>query len=655
MSRKLLLIAVISGLFCQLNYAQKWVSTSPQKKIVVLEEFTGIHCGYCPDGHKKGNDLAVANPGKVILINIHSGSFAVPQAGEPDFRITEGETIDDAAGVTGYPSGSVNRSTSPWGQSRSNWANLASTILSQNSPVNVAVKASIDHITRKLTVEVEGYYTANSPQTKNYLTVMLLQNNELGPQSDYGNYNPTNWVSGKYVHNHILRQLITPAMGESIDTTTSGYYFYKKYESTLPSIIKNVDLLFYNLEVVAFVHETTANIYSGALTHVEFDENIKTDLGMEDITVFPSDMCFTSINPKIKVTNNMNAPISSFEVTANIDGTPYAKTFNGALNKGENTIIDWGSIAYSAKGSFSININGFKNVNGGGLYDIDLMNDFSTKTGIGFTSKAFSTINATFENVMPLNLALDKSDNSSFGMIYSTTTSYGAKTTRGAIRFPLHSSWNLQGKAGKIVFGEAELSKLSNPFLSFYYAYSDDNYGGTKPEIKVEISENCGATWQTIRTIVCNETGKPATSGNWYVPKSSEYIWVGVPLADYKTKNILIRVSGIAGTAGNALYIDDLKLADATSVAENKDEISLNLYPNPVKNAFQVDVLVPVANPVKMSIYNMLGEEVLFMDYGVVQSGYNTFNANLNQADKGIYIMKLQVGDNTISRKFQVE
>ena len=54
------------------------VSTTPENKNVILEEFTGIYCGYCPDGHRLAQELHDNNPGDVVLINIHTGSYATP-------------------------------------------------------------------------------------------------------------------------------------------------------------------------------------------------------------------------------------------------------------------------------------------------------------------------------------------------------------------------------------------------------------------------------------------------------------------------------------------------------------------------------------------------------------------------------------------------
>ena len=67
-------IFTISLIFTTIvSYSQTFVSTTPENKNVVLEEFTGIACTYCPDGHRIANDIYNNNPADVVLINIHTG------------------------------------------------------------------------------------------------------------------------------------------------------------------------------------------------------------------------------------------------------------------------------------------------------------------------------------------------------------------------------------------------------------------------------------------------------------------------------------------------------------------------------------------------------------------------------------------------------
>jgi hypothetical protein len=106
MKRTLLILGnVILG--AGFSFAQETpVSQSPLNKNVVLEELTGINCGYCPDGHLIAKNISEDNPGRVVLVNIHAGSFATPGAGQPNLRTTAGTALK---GRSLYPSGDIIR------------------------------------------------------------------------------------------------------------------------------------------------------------------------------------------------------------------------------------------------------------------------------------------------------------------------------------------------------------------------------------------------------------------------------------------------------------------------------------------------------------------------------------------------------------------
>ena len=172
-------------------FAQLPVSQTPENRNAVLEEFTGIHCGFCPDGHRIGSEIHDANPNDVILVNIHTGSYANPGAGEIDLRTDFGSAIADQTGLQGYPAGTVNRHVFSGGvtaMSRGDWSQSVDQILAMPSYVNVALEAEVDAQTREMTVNVEVYYTDPSAvpaalNNENKLNVVLLQNNIEGTQS----------------------------------------------------------------------------------------------------------------------------------------------------------------------------------------------------------------------------------------------------------------------------------------------------------------------------------------------------------------------------------------------------------------------------------------------------------------------------------------
>ncbi|MFM7774470.1 MAG: Omp28-related outer membrane protein [Candidatus Kapaibacterium sp.] len=245
--------------FSGASIAQTLVSTEPHRRVVVLEEYTGIHCGYCPDGHRLANLLRAKYDNEPVLINIHSGSFATPGAGEPDFRTQFGDSLDRQSQLTGYPAGTVNRrvfsglATIP-ALSRNQWDAAAVQLMKMTSPVNVGVHSTYDSTTRQLTVEVELFYTSDAPAPTNRLNVVLLENNVIGVQSDYANGNRTD-----YRHMHMLRWMLTGQWGEEITTTTKGSLVKRVFTYTVPPAFNAL-----NCDVAAFVAEGKQEIYSGA-------------------------------------------------------------------------------------------------------------------------------------------------------------------------------------------------------------------------------------------------------------------------------------------------------------------------------------------------------------------------------------------------------
>lgn len=257
----LLLLPCLFGL--NNSVAQTIVGTDPENKNVILEEFTGIHCVYCPQGHQIAQGIQNANPG-VVLINIHTGSFAVPSGGEPDFRTPWGDAIAAQSGLIGYPAGTVNRHLFPGmsqgsgtAMSRGNWVAASNQTMATASYANVGLESYIDIETRVLTVNVEIYYTDDSPESTNLLNVAILQDSILGPQTGGG-------AGNNYNHMHMLRHLVTGQWGLEITPTTEGTLYQNTLTYTIPNEYNDVEVVLEHLEIVGYVTQTHQELISGS-------------------------------------------------------------------------------------------------------------------------------------------------------------------------------------------------------------------------------------------------------------------------------------------------------------------------------------------------------------------------------------------------------
>lgn len=254
MKKQIVLALIFFTLLPSFLKAQEYVSTQPQNRNVLIEEFTGRNCGYCPDGHRIANLIMANNPGRVWAVNIHAGGYS--PVTYPNMNTTDGTTITSGFGIGGFPAGHVNRSTAE-DLGRNQWESHTNTQLAQQAEVNVAGFVTLNHTTRTANITVEVYYTANSSQSTNYLTIMMLQDSILGSQS--GNYyNPSQMLNGQYVHQHVLRDVVTSTWGDEISPTTAGTLITKNYTYQIPESIgvpNGVEVDLNNILFLAFVSE----------------------------------------------------------------------------------------------------------------------------------------------------------------------------------------------------------------------------------------------------------------------------------------------------------------------------------------------------------------------------------------------------------------
>lgn len=330
------------GLFCALTASgtaqERFVDETPQNRKVVLEEFTGVNCGNCPDGHRRANALRDAHPGEVFLINIHQGSYAYPA--EIDLRTNYGDALASQAGINSYPNATINRHSfngSIAVADRTAWTSLSEGLLSTEAYANIAAKATVDWQTREMQVTVQVYYTGNSPASTNYLNVALLQDYIYGPQAGM-NANMEQVDGNQYVHMHALRDLITGQWGEEITTTTQGSFVEKTYTYTIPEAVREVPVEMENISVVAFLAEGRTEIINGCEAELSFT-NGGPDyiLHLSNFAQEAHNTCDSRIRFSAKAEIRAAVePVSSMDFILNTsDGQrEYTHTFEPALEAG---------------------------------------------------------------------------------------------------------------------------------------------------------------------------------------------------------------------------------------------------------------------------------------------------------------------------------
>jgi len=237
-------------------------STSQQKRVAMLEDFTGVRCGYCPDGHVRAKAILDANPGKFVVLAVHGGSYAAPAAGWANFTTSFGTALISQAKVSGYPAGTISRKlcsdlgvtpqvAGGYAMSRGSWATAAATVMAMDAPINIGAKATVNAATRELNIRVDMYFTQD--QSVANINVALVQDKIYSKQSG-GTPDPNN-----YEQNHVLRHFLTGQWGASLTPTTMATKITKNYTYSIPDLYNGPgpdgggNVVLENCKIVIFV------------------------------------------------------------------------------------------------------------------------------------------------------------------------------------------------------------------------------------------------------------------------------------------------------------------------------------------------------------------------------------------------------------------
>ena len=337
----MLLSALVSGGL----KAQNFVSTEIQKRNVIIEEYTGKHCSWCPEGQMTANAIARNNPGKVFLMNIHAGPFSPPTS--PNLNTDDGTTMVEDYGVTAFPAGFVNR-TSAYEMAREQWSPYTLQQLQQTAECNIDGQVVINPTTREATITVEVYYTFNSTAPFNYLTIAMLQDSIWGDQ-DGGFANPEQYVNGEYCHLHIMRDIITSTWGDEVSPTTAGTLITKTYNYTIPEIIGDptgVEVKLENISFVAYVTESDDGIQTCPVLNVNelitvIDKNEDVSVLINKVYPKSTISCAESMTMVTNVINAGNQEITSLLLKVSAENNETEFLWEGNIPSFREALIEF--------------------------------------------------------------------------------------------------------------------------------------------------------------------------------------------------------------------------------------------------------------------------------------------------------------------------
>ena len=218
-----------------------WTNANVHRAYV--EKYTGPKCKNCPMAdvtldaahHQVGDQLII------ISVN-HPTGQGVPWAGEPDLRTDDGSAWSQYFGISELPSAYLNRGTHQYTGSMGEIVADIEAAINQTPQAGIAVNATASGDTISISVDVELFSQFNDGLT---LTLALTEDSLVYKQSM-----PQGEPDENYVHNHMLRDVITNTWGEDIPMDgLAGEHKVGQFSYT----VTNNDIRLENCHIVALL------------------------------------------------------------------------------------------------------------------------------------------------------------------------------------------------------------------------------------------------------------------------------------------------------------------------------------------------------------------------------------------------------------------
>ncbi len=232
----LLFMGIVSFSSCKKEENDDVITTGNYEKNVLIEEISGEWCGSCPHGAEMLKNIISSNEKRVFGAVIHQGDpFELQNPNMYSF-------LDQQFSVRYLPFAFFDRTA----DEDKSWSEQTNDVLKQKSDVGIGIKTSFNNNKLDITVEV----SSSKKFDNTHLTVYLVENNV--PESSQG---AQAGVSGDYIHQHLLRKVITNKIGD-FALLTADKTFVKEYKGIKINKYKKEDL-----QVIAFIHYNVTGDY----------------------------------------------------------------------------------------------------------------------------------------------------------------------------------------------------------------------------------------------------------------------------------------------------------------------------------------------------------------------------------------------------------
>lgn len=592
------------------------VSAQHQRR-VLIEEFTNASCPPC----------AAQNPAfnAVVAANIEYLTPIKYQTNWPGFDPMNVQTQTDVAprvtyyGVTGVPNGRQNGSLEVFPMT-SYTATMIQNAYNTLTPVTIALthslNATYDSVFINVAVKSE---TALSGTLR--LRVAVIEDEIVFDAAPGSN--------GEVDFYQIMRKMLPSSAGATTGNFAAGETKNFSYAWKLA--------YFYDLNqmsVAAFLQDdATKEVYQSARSEPITPGVPSVGINIPSENVFA---CVAGYSPSFTVTNTGTENLTSALLRYR-QGTGAWTDLNwtGNLAPGASEDVTLSDIVINTNGTVNVEVAvissnlGIQTNLAGGSSIIKVTAALDAAQALPF-SNAFQSAAFPPPGWSSINVGANG---------WKLATNAGAASTRSARCnfYDMGAGQNAFLHSPKI-----DLSTATNTStLKFDHAYAPYTDASFIDHLRIEVSSDCGESWETIFYKASDELQTAPANGSAFVPTAAQWVPNEVDITSFNgNAEVLFRFTGESGY-GNNLFIDNVNVSTTVGTKE-LTLTGFNMVPNPTRDYAEVRFGLQTAQNVDLLVYSAEGALVQSQLLGQLTTGEHRIVMNAAKLAAGSYRVVLQ-------------
>jgi len=326
------------------------------KDLVIIEKFSGVHCGACPTAVHHIHDLIDNANAQVAVISYQTGYYSIPLYDNSD---SQGRHSFYSAQISGYPTTIVGGTELPAFNVYQDYEDDYNNEFAETSPINIAL-TYIDNGSNNLTLNA----TLTEVVTAGPNLKLMLSITETNIDQD--------WLGENLLYD-VNRKMLPTSNGTGISFSTS----MPINVSESFTVDSNWDRDY--LSAIAFVQNTITKEIIQATKISLADISLANDAMVDRVFYDTDKYCGATMSPKVRIRNSGNTLLQNVTIDYSIGGSSGTFAWSGSLGSFDQEDVLLPQITFTPAANVTFEAS---TTSPNGATDVDASNDLISQVFI---------------------------------------------------------------------------------------------------------------------------------------------------------------------------------------------------------------------------------------------------------------------------------